>query len=179
MRVVSSSPVHPWVARMGCRWEKRLGSHWYSLLHRHHATRVHRASALALMIASSIRSCRGINRLSRSTTMVIGLSTWVAWLIIHTCWASLTSYGRPYHRLTVLDWSVLVLIVNWATCSSLVLSILWRLLLIPIPLSILSWLWCHMSALELLGLLLLLPWTELIASLLPIASLSNMSQLRH
>lgn len=185
MRVVSSSPVHPCVAWMGCRWEKRLGSHWYSLLHRHHATRVHRATALPLMIASSIRSCRGINRLSRGTTMVIGLSTRVAWLIIHTCWASLTSYGRPYHRLTVLDWSILVLIVNRATCSSLVLplvlSIRLRLLLIPIPLSVLSWLRRQMSTLELLRLLLhLLTWAELITCLLPVAaSLSDLSQLRH
>ena len=178
MRVVSSSPVHPLVARMGCRWEKRLGSHWYSFLNRHHATRVDRTSALALMIASSVRSCRGINRLSRSTTMVIGLPTWVAWLIIHTCWASLTSHGRPYHRLTV---SVLVWKVNWATWSSLVLplelSILLRLLLISIPLSVLSWLRRHVPALVLLGLFL--PYRELIASLLPVASLSDLSKLRY
>ena len=163
MSVISSSRDTSAAIRCST-WKKRLMSSCF--LHRHHTIGVNWASASPLRVISWVGGSRRILRLAWITAMEVGL-TCIPWLILHSHLSSLTSYGCPYHRLTVLlDWvlSVLSLIL---LLSSLVLSmrlILLLSVLLMITTISLSELCCHLcwsvlilSCSELITCMLILP----------------------
>ena len=175
MRIVSSS-LNTSAARRLWRWEKRWASS--SLIHWHHATRVHRASSTSLGMIASICSRRRILWISRSSSLIVGLS-WISRLILHTHWATLTSYGRPYHRLAVLLIRIGSVLMGISLRASLILSLscvltkllLWGLM-ISVSLSILSWS-CYMSWIIVLSLNLTCP--KLITCLFSVSSVTWLS----
>ena len=174
MSVISSSWESAAVRLSG--WEKRLMSSCF--LDRHHSVGVNWASASPLWVVSSVGSSRMILRLTRVTAMVIRVSS-ISWLILHTHLTSLTSYGLPYHRLSVLlDRILSVLRLIWllpALELSMTLILLLSVLrtISAISLSILSL--CHLSSCWLLMMSLssciLLTGNLILPSLYPLCQL--------
>lgn len=173
MRNISSSLNNSAALRLS-RWKQWLASSW--LIHWYHATtRINRASSTPLGVITIIWWCSWVLGVSRRTSLKVGLSC-IATLILNAHLRSLSSYGMPYHRLTVLLIRILSILlrISWGASLirhlSLILSVLLLLRL--------------MKSIDLTKLTLIIGVTsmwlslaKIISSLLPVPPLPGLSQL--